>query len=262
MAISKEVRPGDVQSIHRAMHLLEAVGAAGDLGVTEIAAELSLAVSTVHNMLRTLVHRGYLVNLNGRYRLGPAVTVLASQWDPALSLSSSVRHLLPEISSIVGHASYATVLVGREGQLIGFQAGPGPVTSSAPDFSTEDPMSLATGRVMVAMTRQHEWPSFIKASQVVPRRSLAQWTQELQQIRDTGICVKVEETTIVVVGVPVWTSNDSVICSIGAAVPTYLATNDFIELAIDTLWAASTELSGELGCSELPLPKPEPPIKL
>jgi len=50
-----------VQSVNRALTILEAVaGADSEIGVTELAKMLNLHKSTVHRLLNTLVHKGYI----------------------------------------------------------------------------------------------------------------------------------------------------------------------------------------------------------
>ena len=48
-----------VQSLDRALDLLEALASAEELGVSELAARTGLVPSTAHRLLATLVARGY-----------------------------------------------------------------------------------------------------------------------------------------------------------------------------------------------------------
>jgi DNA-binding IclR family transcriptional regulator len=76
MATSRRDR---VQSLDRALDVLEALGEAGDLGVSEVAARTGLVVSTAHRMLAGLADRGYVRQAasHGRYALGFKVLELA-----------------------------------------------------------------------------------------------------------------------------------------------------------------------------------------
>ena len=67
-----ERRRGGVQSLDRALDVLEALGAAGELGVSEVAARTGLVVSTAHRLLAGLTTRGYVAQnpATGRYLLG------------------------------------------------------------------------------------------------------------------------------------------------------------------------------------------------
>src|SRR4051794_17511319 len=69
-----------VQSLDRALDLLEALAAADELGVSEIAAKTGLVPSTAHRLLATLVARGYAAQSpnSGRYLLGYKLPELTS----------------------------------------------------------------------------------------------------------------------------------------------------------------------------------------
>ncbi|WP_156037724.1 helix-turn-helix domain-containing protein, partial [Glycomyces tenuis] len=59
-------RPG-VQSVERALDLIEALDAAGRaMSVSELAAAIGLPAGTIHRLLRTLVDRGYAHQLPDR----------------------------------------------------------------------------------------------------------------------------------------------------------------------------------------------------
>ena len=63
---------GGVQSIERAFDLLEMLADAGEpVGLSELATVSGLPLPTVHRLMRTLVHRGYVrQEASRRYALG------------------------------------------------------------------------------------------------------------------------------------------------------------------------------------------------
>jgi IclR family acetate operon transcriptional repressor len=73
-------RRDSVQSLERAFDLLEALGAGGELGVTELATRTGLVPSTAHRLLHTLAKRGYVSQSSesGRYLLGYKIVEVAS----------------------------------------------------------------------------------------------------------------------------------------------------------------------------------------
>lgn len=103
--VDKQKSRKGVQSVGRAMDILELLGRLGPTGVTDIARQLDLHVATVHNLLRTLADRHYLLNDGGQYRIGPAASILAGQFaalaDAAHSLSANLgcasEHNLPPV---------------------------------------------------------------------------------------------------------------------------------------------------------------------
>ncbi|HVX45738.1 MAG TPA: helix-turn-helix domain-containing protein [Mycobacteriales bacterium] len=255
MTVNESPRKGDIQSVHRALDLLELIGRRGDLGVSEMARETGLAVSTVHNLLRTLARRNYLISDGGRYRLGPGVMVLKSQWDPVTSLSTLLRPVLQRLTVLTGHAATATALLGHDARLIGFDPGPSPVTVSSSQWTWKNPLALATGRILVAMTQEPDWDDFIAAGKdAEPDWSRRRWREELSTVARTGTSVKAarHDQDAVGVAVPVWSSGSSVVCSIGCSAPGFLATDDVIRDMLRALWTVSAEISARLGCESIP----------
>lgn len=83
-----EGRSGSVQSVERALGLLEVLGSAGGpLGLTEIIAATGLPLATVHRLLATLAGRGYVRQdpESRRYVLGPGVLRLREPVDRLLA---------------------------------------------------------------------------------------------------------------------------------------------------------------------------------
>lgn len=69
---------GGVQSVNKALDVLEALAeAGGELALTDLAIDAGLPLATMHRMARTLVDRGYLRQLpDRRYGLGDALIPL------------------------------------------------------------------------------------------------------------------------------------------------------------------------------------------
>lgn len=264
METTRRSRAGDIQSVHRAVDLLEAIGAEGELGVTELAQRLELAVSTVHNLLRTLAHRGYVLARNGRYSLGPGVTVLTAQWDPTVALASLIKPELRRITVETGHAATATAVVGRDAHLIGFEPAPGLVTASSSGWRWRNPLALATGRVVVALAREPEWSDFVAAGDdAEPGWSQDRWYAELAEIAASGVSIKQAEDDrgqAVAIGVPVWGRGDVVVAAVGCSAAGSLPPDDRGQEILDTLWAIAAELSTRLGCETIPRPHPRIPL--
>lgn len=262
MARREHQRGSDVQSVRRAIDLLEAIGHRGEAGVSELAREANLAVSTIHNLLRTLTRRGYLINTDGRYRLGPGVSVLSSRFDPVLALPPLMKPATLRVSERTGLATTATVLMGDELQMLWHQPGPGVVTVSPPAGKRVHPLAMATGRLLVALTRHGDWPMFIaSADRVEPGWSHARWTHYLGEVAQTAVCLKRARDARgdAAIAVPIWAGDATVICGIGCAAPGYFVTPNLLATALDALWDAANELSARLGCARVPFPKPPVP---
>ncbi len=104
---------GLVQSVLRALDLLEAAGAS-EVGLTvgELAEALRVKVPTAFNLARTLVSRGYLERTTRRpirYRLGPALPELAGRQTRRQWLNRAES----EVRALFDRLRTATVLVAE-----------------------------------------------------------------------------------------------------------------------------------------------------
>src|SRR6188472_2114888 len=93
-----------VQSLDRALDLLEALASAGELGVSDLAARTGLVPSTAHRLLGTLVERGYAAQSasGGRYLIGYKLLELAA------------REHLEAVQRETGETTNLVVLEGRD----------------------------------------------------------------------------------------------------------------------------------------------------
>ncbi|MEH0058631.1 IclR family transcriptional regulator [Auritidibacter ignavus] len=101
-----------VQSVERAFLLLEHIaGAGGEISLSELAEQTALPLPTIHRLLKTLAHSGYVRHLpNKHYRLGPRLIRLgdlASQ-----QLGSWARPYLAEVTDAVQESTNMAVLDG------------------------------------------------------------------------------------------------------------------------------------------------------
>ena len=105
-----------VQSLDRALDLLEALAGADELGVSELAAQTGLVPSTAHRLLATLVARGYAAQnpVAGRYLLGYKLLELTSGLQDRLArLRTAARPHLEAIQDETGETTNLVVLEGR-----------------------------------------------------------------------------------------------------------------------------------------------------
>lgn len=249
----------DIQSLHRAFDVLEVLGRERDLGVTQIARATGLPVSTVHNLLRTMANRKYVVGTRGRYALGPAMVILTSQWDPVASLSRVVHDYVERVIDDTGHTAFASVIVARHVRVIAYKMGHGLVTVNENHEDNPDALSIATGRLLIAMSPESDWDEWIDIAGE-ERGSKNGWHEQLRTIANCGVCVRVlpeEDPHVCVIAVPVWGGGGQVLCSIASGIPLYVLTTDMVERAVGSLWSAASSLSAAFGCSSMPMARPD-----
>jgi IclR family acetate operon transcriptional repressor len=106
-------RRDSVQSLERALDLMEALADGGELGVTELANRTGLVPSTAHRLLHTLTKRGYVSQSSesGRYLLGFKVVEVASGLEHRLErLRLAARPHLERIQRATGETVNLVVL--------------------------------------------------------------------------------------------------------------------------------------------------------
>lgn len=252
-------RAGDVQSVHRALDLLEAIARQGEYGVTELAQACDLKTSTTHNLLKTMTKRGYLLASDGRYRLGPGMSSITSRFDPALALPAVVRPAIETASRTTQINVLAAILQGDRLRNIGWAGSSSLIYHRSPrqEWEPEATLEPAAGRVLVAMNHRDGWDSFIaRAANAEPDWKAEEWTRYLEQIVETGLCVKFDPRSYLALAVPVWAGQQVVICSLACSLPAGMSSPTLMQTILDALWTATTEISGLLGCVELPYAKP------
>lgn len=112
MTGSPSYTAGGVQALTRGFDLLEALAdAGGEAGVSDLATRTGLAPATIHRLVRTLLDRGYLLQLpSRRYTLGPRLVRLGESAE--LLLGRWALPVLAELVATVGETANLAALDG------------------------------------------------------------------------------------------------------------------------------------------------------
>ena len=111
-------RAGGVQSLHRALDLVEVVaGQGGHLTIGEIATVAGLPLPTTHRLLRTLVDRGYMRQMpNRRYALGFRLVPLGAAAMTMVGTDTEV--VLAGLVDALGETANLAVLSGSHAEYV------------------------------------------------------------------------------------------------------------------------------------------------
>lgn len=104
-----------VQSLDRAIDLIEAFHTgAEELGVAELAQALDLPRATVHRLLASLTHRGFLAHSerSGKYRLGLKLFELGSLVGNSLDVKSIAHPSMVNLVKESGETAHLVILDG------------------------------------------------------------------------------------------------------------------------------------------------------
>src|SRR6201989_1175589 len=111
--------PGNIQSIERAAAILRLLsGRSKRLGVVDLAGELGLSKGTVHGLLRTLQHVGFVEqdSDSGKYQLGAALLHMGSSYLDGNELRTRALNWSDSLAS----RTHESVRIGtlHEGQVL------------------------------------------------------------------------------------------------------------------------------------------------
>ncbi len=146
-------RPGTrIRSASRAVRLLMHVGGEGATTVTEAAEALGLAVPTTHHLLATLCDEGVVSrDSTRRYVLGPAVGVLARQFEHTDSVAPWLMEPLRDLASSTGETAYLSGWRGDSIRVMASIEGVSAVRVAGTDVGTyHSPHARATGKLLLA----------------------------------------------------------------------------------------------------------------
>lgn len=206
--ISEQARDSSVQSVDRAISILQILARRGDAGVTEISKELLVHKSTVSRLLSTLEARGLVEQSSnrGRYRLGYGVVQVAEGVNKKHDLIVTSRPVCNELAEDVGETVHVTVRRGNSivtiDQVMGSSA-----ISTLNALGKEDPLlPTSAGKVFLADMSRLELETYLDANPLTRYTAHTivdpiQVKADLAAVRERGYACSFEELEIGLVGV-------------------------------------------------------------
>ena len=248
-----------IQSVDRALQILNALQGARRMSLGEIAARLELPPSTVHGIVRTLLAHGMVLQErdSGRYRLGPATLRLGNVYLDTLDLRSRVASWADDLAARTGFAVRTGVLLLTD--VVVVHHAPRPDGSrQMPEVGIVIPAhASALGKAMLAFDAG---ACAEVLAGVTARRSMTGETitdepglkAALDDVRLTGVATEHEEAVLgeCSVAVPVVDASGEVVGAVGLVVPA--PEWPAPPAALDALRAAARAVSRELGASRWP----------
>jgi IclR family transcriptional regulator, KDG regulon repressor len=248
--------PDLVQSVVRAFDILEALGRSEQgLGVTELARKLELKAPTTHNLLRTLVARGYAAkDRDGqRYRLGLACAPLGRAYAHRLRIPEAAR---PAIEDLARRLNESVIVAMMEQEEIVFVAKASGDRMLAVNFQrawVKTGYGSVCGRVLLAHLSDHRLDSYMHshplgAGCVEDIRTRADLTRILARARRDGhLEYWRDDKTVLAMAAPIRDSSGDVVASIGLGMPGVRFRESERDSIVDAVKEAAAAISAELG---------------
>lgn len=244
-----------VQSVDRALTILDILARYGELGVTDIATELGVHKSTAFRLVAALEAHRLVEQLGerGKYRLGFGIVQLAGATTARLSLTRECRPVCQRLAAELNETVNVAVLDGGVAMNITQEQGSAAVTAQNWVGQRTPPYATSSGKVLLAWASEEELAAVIEAglhkvtpNTITTRRALR---AELKGIRERGWSWTNEEFEIGLnsVAAPIRDAEGSVMASISVSGPSYRVTVESFPEMAKALVAGADEISSQLG---------------
>jgi DNA-binding IclR family transcriptional regulator len=244
-------RDGGVQSVDRAITVLEILARRGEAGVSEVASEIDVHKSTAFRLLGALEGRGLVEQAEdrGKYRLGFGLIPLAGAVSDRLDVTRQGRAVCARLAAEMGETINLAVL--QEHWAVNVDQALGPSTVSTHNWIGRlTPLHCtSSGKILLAGLPAERRAELLAASgmeQLTPRTTTLApaLDAELVKVRATGHAVALEEYEMGLnaVAAPVHDRSGAVIAALSVSGPAYRLD----EARLATLTAPLVRGAGEI----------------
>jgi len=243
-----------VQSVQRAVTILEILARAGEAGVTEMADEIGVHKSTAFRLVSTLEKSGLVEQAEdrGKYRLGVGLLRLAGATTARLDVVQEARPICRKLSSDTGETVNIAVLSDRSAFYLDQFSG-----SSALQphnwVGQHIPLhATSNGKVLLSELPDDELarivpslPSYTENTITTKKRL----RRELEEVRAQGYAIATDELEIglAAMAAPIRNAHGDVIASLSISGPTFRLGESRLRELQPMLTDAATEVSHRLG---------------
>lgn len=244
-----------MQSVDRAISILQVLGRRGVIGVTGISKELGVHKSTVSRLLGTLEARGLVEQTahRGRYRLGYGVVQLAEGMSKKPDLSVISRPVCSLLAEEVGETVNVAVHEARAVVTVDQVIGSSQVTTVNWVGQHNSMHATAAGKVFLATMPPAELQTYLDeklerfAEQTIV--DAAEMERELDVVRESGFARSVDELEVglAAVAAPIRALDGRVIAALAVSGPTYRINDETIPAIAARMLKAAAEISERNG---------------
>jgi DNA-binding IclR family transcriptional regulator len=246
-----------VQSVDRAITVLEILARRGDAGVTEIAVELGVHKSTAFRLVSVLEARG-LVDQNserGKYRLGLGVLRLAGATAARFDVTQQARPVIEALARELDETINIAILSGHDALYLDQVAG-----SSALQLHNwvgrRMPLHCTSnGKALIAHLPERRQVELLEEPLTrytdTTVTDLGALMDELAEVRETGYATAFEEFELglVAAAAPIRDLSGNVVSSLSASGPVFRLPRERLPELGAAVRAAAGEVSRRLGSS-------------
>ncbi|WP_187344449.1 IclR family transcriptional regulator [Aldersonia kunmingensis] len=253
---STESGNGGVQSVDRAITVLEILARRGEAGVTEVAADIGVHKSTAFRLLGALEERELVEQTQerGKYRLGFGILRLATAVPGRLDVTRQGREIAEQLAAEVGETVNVAVL--RSQFVVNVDQARGPSAVGAHNWVGElTPLhATSSGKILLAFMsaeRRQALLDAVELTRLTERTitSVEELATELKAAARDGYATTLEELEdgLNAVAAPVRDHTGVVIAAISVSGPVYRFTEDRLRDVTPAVVAAADAVSERMG---------------
>lgn len=246
-----------VQSVERALAILEILARSGEAGVTGIATKIGVHKSTAFRLVSTLEQGGLVEQSEdrGKYRLGMGILRLAGATTARLDVVQEARPICRRLASGTGETVNIAVLSDRAALYVDQVAGASSlqphnwVGQHIPLHATSNGKVLLSGLTEDELSRTlGSLPAYTDTT-ITTMRGLC---RELDEVRQRGYATAVDELEVglTAVAAPIRNAHGDVIAAISVSGPSFRLDAGRVDAVLPTLLEAAGEVSHRLGWGE------------
>ncbi|MDC0770517.1 IclR family transcriptional regulator [Streptomyces sp. HD] len=245
-----------VQSVDRAVSVLEILAQRGEAGVSEVAAEIDVHKSTAFRLLGALESRGLVEQTaeRGKYRLGFGIVRLAGAVTGRLDITQQGRPVCERLSEEIGETVNIAVLQEHYAVNLYQVRGPGAVGTHNWVGQLTPVYATSSGKILLAHLSEEERTAVLATSGVrkLTAHTLtarAKLEKDLAEARERGYAMTLEEMEIGLhaVAAPIRSRDGEVIAALSASGPAYRFTEERIHELAPALIGGAEEISRRMG---------------
>ncbi|MFE1310620.1 IclR family transcriptional regulator [Streptomyces sp. NPDC058755] len=247
---------GGVQSVDRAISVLEILAQRGEAGVSEVAAEIDVHKSTAFRLLGALEARGLVEQAGerGKYRLGFGIVRLAGAVTGRIDITQQSRPVCERLAEEIGET--VNIAVMQEHYAINLYQVRGQSAVTAHNWVGQlTPLhATSSGKIMLAHLPAQERAALVTEAglkKLTPHTisSKAKLEKNLAEARERGYAWTLEELEIGLhaMAAPIRDREGQVIGSISASGPSYRFTEERMHELAPVLVKGAEEISHRMG---------------
>jgi DNA-binding IclR family transcriptional regulator len=252
---TEDAAPAQVQSVDRALNVLDLLAQRGEVGVTDLAAELGVHKSTAFRLVTALERRQLVeqVGDRGKYRLGLGILRLAAATTARLDVTKESQGVCERLARELGETVNIAILDETSAMNVLQEYGNSAVGTRNWIGQRTPLHATSSGKVLLA----HADETLRKAVLTAPLERYTEATltdpsrlrEELDQAVQQGWAATNEELEVglTALAAPIRNGAGRVIAAISVSGPSYRLTAESFENVAPRLIAGGTEISTRLG---------------